>query len=139
MHRISKTVAFVVLCLGISNLSNAVDYKGFACYDEPDSNLDRKLDYEFLLGSDQSVQGLNHTVFATTIDTLNVDWKFDGNIYTWDVFNKYFAYDAHNNKLIRTNCVNCSYPYTENYYCLTVDPTFLLDKIREVRAEKKLF
>ena len=135
MKEISKIIVFATFCLGIVNVSYAEEYKAFACYNKPSTDTDRFLEYEFVLGSESSVDGLD-SVGAVTVNNKRVRWSFDGNNYQWELFSHDFLYYADNEKMWKKRTYSSKW---QKIYCDRVDATLLLHRIKKIKASKKLF
>jgi len=138
MNGISKTIVFTAFCLGIANVSHAVEHKAFACYNKVSANTDRFLEYELVLSSDGDIDGLkNNTSGTTTVNNFNVQWRFTGNFYYWDIFSHEFQYHV---DIERFNHKSNAYGSKwKRLYCDRVDATLLLNRIKKIKTSKKLF
>ena len=139
MNGISKTIVFAAFCLGIANASHAEEYKAFACYNKPSANTDRFLEYELVLSSDGDVDGLkNYASGSTSVNTSIVGWRFTGNYYYWEIFSHDFQYHVDNEQMWKKDAsiYNANW---QRIYCDRVDATLLLNRIKKIRASKKLF
>jgi len=136
MNGISKTIVFTAFCLGIANVSHAVEHKALACYDESSANTARFLKYEIILGSDGYVDGLDNNASGSVTVGNKTRWSFNGNYYYWEMFSDNFRYRVDNNSLVVKPDVGL---YRESTSCDRVDATLLLNRIKKIRASKKLF